>query len=319
MSSTVITGINELVTCDGTGPDSLGVRSNAAVVIMDDTVAWIGAAADAPACDTRIDVGGRALIPGFVDSHSHLVFAGDRGLEFAARMTGRPYDGGGIGVTVAATRAASDAELRRLLAARIAELRSLGTTTIEIKSGYGLTVADEVRALKIARDFSTETTFLGAHVVPAEYARGPCGLCRSGDADRCWKPLLRTRAGSMSSASRTPHMPSMPRKLITSSRQEPRPGLVCECMAISWDRDPAFSWLWSWARRVSITAPFSMTPMSTRSRLRRRRRLPRCCPASSSALALPIPMPHGCSLRGSRSRWRPIAILEPATRARSRG
>ena len=170
MSSTVITGINELVTCDGTGPDSLGIRSNAAVVIMDDTVAWIGAAADAPACDTMIDVGGRALIPGFVDSHSHLVFAGDRGLEFAARMTGQPYDGGGIGVTVAATRAASDAELRRLLADRIAELRSLGTTTIEIKSGYGLTVADEVRALKIARDFSTETTFLGGHVVPAEYA-----------------------------------------------------------------------------------------------------------------------------------------------------
>jgi imidazolonepropionase len=170
MSSTVITGINELVTCDGTGPDSLGIRSNAAVVIMDDTVAWIGAAADAPACDTMIDVGGRALIPGFVDSHSHLVFAGDRGLEFAARMTGQPYDGGGIGVTVAATRAASDAELRGLLADRIAELRSLGTTTIEIKSGYGLTVADEVRALKIARDFSTETTFLGGHVVPAEYA-----------------------------------------------------------------------------------------------------------------------------------------------------
>jgi imidazolonepropionase len=171
MSSTVITGINELVTCDGTGPDSLGVRSNAAVVIMDDTVAWIGAAADAPACDTGIDVGGRAVIPGFVDSHSHLVFAGDRGLEFAARMTGQPYDGGGIGVTVAATRAASDDELRRLLAGRISELRALGTTTIEIKSGYGLTVDDEVRALQIAREFSTETTFLGAHVVPAEYAQ----------------------------------------------------------------------------------------------------------------------------------------------------
>jgi imidazolonepropionase len=171
MSSTVITGINELVTCDGTGPDSLGVRSNAAVVIMDDTVAWIGAAADAPACDTGIDVGGRAVIPGFVDSHSHLVFAGDRGLEFAARMTGQPYDGGGIGVTVAATRAASDDELRRLLARRISELRALGTTTIEIKSGYGLTVDDEVRALQIAREFSTETTFLGAHVVPAEYAQ----------------------------------------------------------------------------------------------------------------------------------------------------
>src|SRR6185312_75800 len=132
---------------------------------------WIGAAAEAPAADTRIDIEGRAIIPGFVDSHSHLVFAGDRGPEFAARMMGQPYDGGGIGVTVAATRAATDDELRRLLAARIAELRALGTTTIEIKSGYGLTVHDEVRALQIAREFSSETTFLGAHVVPAEYAQ----------------------------------------------------------------------------------------------------------------------------------------------------
>jgi len=169
MSSTVITGIGELVTCDGTGPDRLGIKRDAAVVIDDSLIAWIGAA-EAPAADTRIDIEGRAIIPGFVDSHSHLVFAGDRGAEFAARMMGKPYDGGGIGVTVAATRAATDDELRRLLAARIAELQALGTTTIEIKSGYGLTVHDEVRALQIAGEFSGETTFLGAHVVPAEYA-----------------------------------------------------------------------------------------------------------------------------------------------------
>jgi len=170
MSSTVITGIGELATCDGTGPDRLGIKRDAAVVIDDSLIAWIGAAAEAPAADTRIDIEGRAIIPGFVDSHSHLVFAGDRGAEFAARMMGKPYDGGGIGVTVAATRAATDDELRRLLAARIAELQALGTTTIEIKSGYGLTVHDEVRALQIAGEFSGETTFLGAHVVPAEYA-----------------------------------------------------------------------------------------------------------------------------------------------------
>src|SRR6188472_3031880 len=170
MSSTLIMGIHELVTCDGTGPDLLGIQSDAAVVIMDNTVAWIGAASAAPACDAKIDVEGRAVIPGFVDSHSHLVFAGDRGAEFAARMTGQPYDGGGIGVTVATTRAASDDELTRLLAGRIAELRALGTTTVEIKSGYGLTVADEVRALTIARQFTPEATFLGGHVVPAEYA-----------------------------------------------------------------------------------------------------------------------------------------------------
>ena len=171
MSSTLITGIGELVTCDGTDPEPLGIRSNVAVVVDDDTIAWIGAAADAPACDTMIDVEGRAIIPGFVDSHSHLLFAGDRATEFAARMTGQPYDGGGISVTVEATRAATDAELQRLLAGRIAELRSLGTATVEIKSGYGLTVADEVRSLQIAREFSTETTFLGAHVVPVEYAQ----------------------------------------------------------------------------------------------------------------------------------------------------
>jgi imidazolonepropionase len=170
VSSTVITGIGELVTCDGTGADLLGIRSNAALVLEENLIAWIGPAAEAPAADTKIDVGGRVIIPGFVDSHSHLIFAGDRAAEFTARMTGQPYDGGGIGVTVAATRAASDDELTRLLAARIAELRALGTTTVEIKSGYGLTVADELRALTIARQFTTEATFLGAHVVPAEYA-----------------------------------------------------------------------------------------------------------------------------------------------------
>jgi imidazolonepropionase len=170
MSSTLINGIGELVTCDGTGSDLLDVRSKTALVVEDDKIAWIGAATETPPADTMIDVDGRAVIPGFVDSHSHLVFAGDRAGEFVARMTGQPYDGGGIGVTVAATRAAADDELARLVEARIAELRALGTTTIEIKSGYGLTVTDEVRALRIARQFTSETTFLGAHVVPAEYA-----------------------------------------------------------------------------------------------------------------------------------------------------
>ena len=189
MSSTVITGIGELVTCDGTSADLLGIRSNAALVIEEDVIAWIGPAAEAPAADTKIDVGGRVIIPGFVDSHSHLIFAGDRAAEFTARMTGQPYDGGGIGVTVAATRAASDDELTRLLAARIAELRALGTTTVEIKSGYGLTVADEVRALTIARQFTTEATFLGAHVVPAEYAND-----RAAYVDLVTGPMLEAAA-----------------------------------------------------------------------------------------------------------------------------
>jgi len=185
----VITGIGELVTCDGTSADLLGIRSNAALVIEEDVIAWIGPAAEAPAADTKIDVGGRVIIPGFVDSHSHLIFAGDRAAEFTARMTGQPYDGGGIGVTVAATRAASDDELTRLLAGRIAELRALGTTTVEIKSGYGLTVADEVRALTIARQFTTEATFLGAHVVPAEYAND-----RAAYVDLVTGPMLEAAA-----------------------------------------------------------------------------------------------------------------------------
>jgi imidazolonepropionase len=170
MSSTLITGIGELVTCDGSGPDDLGILPQAALIVEDDLIAWIGPAAVSPAADSMIDIGGGAVIPGFVDSHSHLIFAGDRAAEFAARMTGQPYDGGGIGVTVAATRAAGDDELARQVAGRLAEARGLGTTTMEIKSGYGLTVADEVRSLQIARQFTGETTFLGAHVIPAEYA-----------------------------------------------------------------------------------------------------------------------------------------------------
>jgi imidazolonepropionase len=189
MSSTAVTGIGELVTCDGTGADLLGIRSNAALVVEDDMIVWIGSAAETPAADARIDVAGRAIVPGFVDSHSHLVFAGDRATEFAARMTGRPYDGGGIGVTVAATCAATDEDLTRLLAGRIAELHALGTTTIEIKSGYGLTVDDELRILQIASRFTTETTFLGAHVVPRRYSSD-----RAGYVDLVTGPMLQAAA-----------------------------------------------------------------------------------------------------------------------------
>jgi imidazolonepropionase len=170
VSSTVVSGIAELVTCDGSTPDGLGILRDAAVVVEDGHIAWLGPASGAPMADHQVDVGGRAVLPGFVDSHSHLVFAGDRGDEFAARMAGTPYDGGGIGVSVAATRAATDDELRSLVSARVAEMRAQGTTTIEIKSGYGLTIEDEARALRIAREFTPETTFLGAHVVPREYA-----------------------------------------------------------------------------------------------------------------------------------------------------
>ncbi|KRF49077.1 imidazolonepropionase [Terrabacter sp. Soil811] len=177
--SLLLTGIAELTTNDPARGDGhadrgdalLGVVRDAALVVSPDgLVEWVGPAHEAPDADTRRDLGGRAVIPGFVDSHTHLVFAGDRSAEFAARMTGTPYDGGGIAVSVAATRAASDDELRALVAARVAEMRAQGTTTVEIKSGYGLTLDDELRSLRIAREVTPHTTFLGAHVVPPEYA-----------------------------------------------------------------------------------------------------------------------------------------------------
>jgi imidazolonepropionase len=172
--TTVITGIAELVT---NNPEAerglLGALPDAAVVVDDGRIAWVGPAAEAPDADRRLDLGGRVVLPGFVDSHAHLVFAGDRAAEFEARMAGRRYDGGGIATTVAATRAATDDELRARLAALVAEARAQGTTTIEVKSGYGLTVDDEARALRLAAEVTDETTFLGAHVVPAEYAGRP--------------------------------------------------------------------------------------------------------------------------------------------------
>ncbi len=167
--SCVITNIGQLVTFDPAEPER-PIRTDAALVIDEGIVSWVGDAANAPAANTRIDADGAAVIPGFVDSHSHLVFAGDRVAEFEARMTGRPYTAGGIRTTVAATRAASDDELRARLAHLVAQSRAHGTTTLEIKSGYGLSLVDEERALRIAREVTDETTFLGAHVVPAEFA-----------------------------------------------------------------------------------------------------------------------------------------------------
>ena len=159
--SIVLSGIGELVV-DASRPPLRG----AALVVDGDRVAWVGPDAEAPAADERVQVGGRSVIPGFVDSHSHLVFGGDRAEEFAARMTGQPYAAGGIRTTVAATRAATDEQLRANAARLVAEMRRQGTTTVEIKSGYGLTVTDEARSLAVAAELTTETTFLGAHVVP---------------------------------------------------------------------------------------------------------------------------------------------------------
>jgi imidazolonepropionase len=176
--SVLITNIGELVTNqsqeDGPAP-RFASMTGAALVIADARVAWTGPAAQAPAADQVIDARGRAVLPGFVDSHAHLVFAGERSAEFAARMAGRPYQAGGIAVTVAATRAASDEQLRANLAGLAAEMLAQGITTFECKSGYGLTVRDEARSVALAAEITPEVTYLGAHVVPPEFGADPGG------------------------------------------------------------------------------------------------------------------------------------------------
>jgi len=177
---TLITNIGELSTCT-----DAGVLEDAAVLVEGGRIRWVGASADAPdpsagsgiegAEPEVVDAGGRAVIPGFVDSHSHIVFAGDRASEFEARMAGEKYAAGGIRSTVAATRAASDEQLRARLHGFIDEMRRQGTTTIEVKSGYGLDVETERRLVRLAAEVTDEVTFLGAHVVPAEYADDPDG------------------------------------------------------------------------------------------------------------------------------------------------
>jgi imidazolonepropionase len=171
MSSVAITDIGSLVTNDSNlGSGALGIRTNAAIVIVDGKITWIGDSDKVADTDTVVSVSGKTVIPGFVDSHAHLVFAGDRSEEFSARMNGESYSAGGIKTTVAATRAASDATLRENTARLVSELHRSGVTTFESKSGYALDVKNETRTLRIAKEFTDETTFLGAHVVPAEFA-----------------------------------------------------------------------------------------------------------------------------------------------------
>ena len=176
MTATLLADIGLLATQD----DELGEIRDAAIVIEGESIAWVGPAASAPDVDELVGLGGRTVIPGFVDSHAHLVFHGDRAEEFAARMAGMPYAAGGIQVTVANTRTAPDVILRRNVERLAAELLRAGVTTFECKSGYGLDVETEQRSLRIAGEFTPETTFLGAHVVPPdtrhdEYVALACG------------------------------------------------------------------------------------------------------------------------------------------------
>jgi imidazolonepropionase len=169
----LLTNIGELTTNVAVGGDPCGTLHDAAILVEDGRVEWTGPADRAPdggAAADVVDAGGRAVIPGFVDSHTHLVFGGDRAEEFAARMAGEQYAAGGIRTTVAATRAATDDELRARLGAFVAEARAQGTTTLEIKTGYGLDVETETRLARLAAEVTEEVTFLGAHVVPLEFA-----------------------------------------------------------------------------------------------------------------------------------------------------
>ncbi|WP_223692506.1 imidazolonepropionase [Leifsonia poae] len=182
--TTLVTGIGQLVTNDPANPDAsgterLGLIERAALLIADGAVAWAGPESALPRAAVEaartVDVGGAAVLPGFVDTHTHLVFGGDRAAEFEARMSGEAYTAGGIRSTVAATRAATNAVLAARLDGFVSELHAQGTTTFEIKSGYGLTVADEARLLALAARVTDETTYLGAHVVPPEFAGDPDG------------------------------------------------------------------------------------------------------------------------------------------------
>jgi imidazolonepropionase len=171
VGSLAVTGIAELTTNDpGRGDGPLGRCREAGLVVDEGLVAWVGPSRETPAADVGLDVEGAAVVPGFVDSHTHLVFAGDRADEFEARMAGEPYASGGILRTVADTRAAATDLLEREARHRLAELRANGATTVEVKSGYALEVDGERRLCDVAGGMTDEVTFLGAHAVPDEYA-----------------------------------------------------------------------------------------------------------------------------------------------------
>jgi imidazolonepropionase len=191
--TTLYTNIGELTTNDPRLGDesATGRLREAALLVVDERVAWVGRASDAPGAEEVVDCAGAAVIPGFVDSHTHLVFAGDRLDEFVSRMAGSAYDGGGIASTVAATRGATRETLVAGATERVRALRAGGVTTLEVKSGYALSVEGEARLLDVAGEFTGETTFLGAHAVPAGTARDDYVELVAGAMTRACAPLSR--------------------------------------------------------------------------------------------------------------------------------
>ena len=188
--STLYKGISSLA-LTGESFGDIQVIENAALAVSDGKVIFAGPAHKAIACDEEVDLGGKAVIPGFVDSHSHLIFAGERSEEFASRITGKPYAAGGIRTTVRATRAATDEELLANAKKLIGEFYSNGITQFEIKSGYGLDVETELRSLKIAAELTPHTTFLGAHVVPEGVERSDYLKSVTGEMLQAVKPYAK--------------------------------------------------------------------------------------------------------------------------------
>jgi imidazolonepropionase len=184
VTALLVTNIGQLVSWDDEQP----IRENAALVVDGGRITWVGSSSVTPLADERMDVDGATVVPGFVDSHTHLVFGGDRSEEFEARFGGKPYEAGGIRTTVAATRALPTPQLRVRATRLAAEALRSGTTTLEIKSGYGLTVKDELRSLEVAATLTPHRTFLGAHVVPE-------GTDASSYVDLVCGPMLDAVAG----------------------------------------------------------------------------------------------------------------------------
>jgi imidazolonepropionase len=169
-----LVNIGQLVTNNSSlGTGELGVIENAAITVVAGKVNWVGASSAVDSSLPKVDAQGRSVLPGFVDSHSHIIFGGDRSQEFAARMAGVPYSAGGIKVTMAATRASSSEDLKANAQSLITEMYEAGTTTVEIKSGYGLDVETEKRSVQVAAQLTDEVTYLGAHVVAPEFANDP--------------------------------------------------------------------------------------------------------------------------------------------------
>ncbi len=219
-----------------TGAGGFAALAGAALVIEDGLIAWTGPAARAPAADERAAVAGRPRLPGVVDTHAPQGLARPRPAEFAARMAGRPYQAGGIRSTVDATRAATDAELRAGLRRLAAEMLGQGITTFECKSGYGLTTGDEARSVALAAEVTAEVTYLGAHVVPAEFAERPgdyvdlvCGPMLAACAPHCrWADVFCERGAFGVDEARAVLTAAMARGLlprIHASQLGPGPGV----------------------------------------------------------------------------------------------